>query len=69
MYSFSKKIVIYTYYILLIFTEPMFDISKSLKLSLMLTGPVPWSIPNSVIRSGSIGYNPRLGTPKMYLNK
>lgn len=31
----------------------------------MLTGPVPWSIPNAVIRSGSIGYKPKLGTPKI----
>jgi len=43
----------------------MLDMSKSLKLSLILTGPVPWSIPNAVIRSGSIGYKPKLGTPKV----
>ncbi|KAF0753827.1 Uncharacterized protein FWK35_00006895 [Aphis craccivora] len=29
------------------FMLPMLDMSKSLKLSLMLTGPVPWSIPNA----------------------
>lgn len=62
---YQNKYVVHTYQISLIFTVPMFDMSKSLKLSLMLTGPVPWSIPNCVIRSGSIGYNPKLGTPEM----
>jgi hypothetical protein len=32
----------------------------------MLTGPLPWSIPNAVILNGSIGSNPRLGTPAIY---
>ncbi|KAE9529577.1 hypothetical protein AGLY_011673 [Aphis glycines] len=53
--NIKKKLIIYTYKISSIFTLPMLDMSKSLKLSLMLTGPVPWSIPNAVIRNGSIG--------------
>lgn len=40
----------------------MFKISKS--LNFRFTPPIPLSIDNELILSGSVGSNPRLGIPK-----
>jgi hypothetical protein len=58
----------FTYFIDVILIDPILCIYRSLKLSLISRGPFdePWFISNCGIIRGSIGINPKLGTPINY---